>query len=310
MSTYKFKIVEPITVDDTKFGASLTDLNEPEPGIDPALWNAATAYVVGDRALRTTTHSIYQRRVDGTTPTAPESDPTNWVRVGPSNKWAMWDTANSSQTQKANDFSFYLFQGPSDLSDHLVFDNVDADVIRVTVWNAALRQVLYDRSIMLRTRSISGWWDYFFERWVYAKTAVFDMLPMIAGVVFAVTVTKTGGVAKVGTCVAGRGRELADTSMGVEFGIRDYSTKETDEFGNTTIVERDYKKRMDLPLRVNNAEIDALAEFLTSYRATPALYMGAGPMYRSLVMYGYYEDFSIVIPGPVLSECNLKVRGL
>ena len=42
-------------------------------------WNAATAYVLDDIVLRTTTERLYQRLVAGTTATAPESDTVNWL---------------------------------------------------------------------------------------------------------------------------------------------------------------------------------------------------------------------------------------
>lgn len=314
MSNTQFKVLEPIAITDAKYGVTLVDLNEPEPtgpNPDPIAWNAATAYAIGDRVTRATTHSIYERLTAGTSATLPESDAANWAKVRATNKWAMFDLSNSTQTQKANSFSFYVFLGAADAIDHIVFDNVDADAIRVTAWRSDLVATLgYDRTISLKSRSVRGWWQYFFNRFVYRTQAVFDNLPPLAGIAFAVTVFKTGGVAKVGTCVLGRAKNIGTALSGSSVGIRDYSTKDTDRFGNTAVVQRPFSKRMDFSVQIDSPRVDEVENFLAKYRAVPAVYMGAGTAYSSAVMYGYYTNFGVVIGGPVFSQCNVQVEGL
>lgn len=48
-----------------------------------AAWNGATAYVVGNIVLLTSTQRLYERLVAGTTATSPELDPTNWLDIAP-----------------------------------------------------------------------------------------------------------------------------------------------------------------------------------------------------------------------------------
>jgi len=308
----KFAFIEPVTIDDTKFGLSLTDLDEPAFGAnaDPALWDPATDYASGVRATRTTTHRIYQRIIAGTTATAPENDPVNWLVVGPTNRWAMWDQANSSQTQKENNFSFYVFLGSSDVADTIVFDNVDANVIRVTEFNSDLTPLGYDKSISLKTRPVDNWYDYFFSDFVYAKTAVFSGFPPLTGRIFAVTVTKLGGIAKVGTCVLGRARQIGWTELGASVGIIDFSVKSTDDFGNTTFIERPSSKRMSLSVAIPPDSVDDVINVLTPYRAKPVMYMAVGSKYASMVMLGKYQSLDVVIPGSIFSQCNLEIEGL
>jgi hypothetical protein len=306
----KFAFIEPITIDDTKFG--FTDLNEPEFGVgaDPALWNAATAYAAADRVTRSTTHRIYQRLIAGTTATAPESDLVNWVVVGPTNKWAMWDASNSSQTQKAENFSYHIFLGASDVADTVVFDNVDADVIRLIAFTDGFSTEVYDETIVLKTHNVDNWYDYFFSDFVYAKTAVFDGLPPLTGMIFSVTVFKSGSIAKVGTCVVGRSRRIGWTHFGASVGLVDFSVKSTDSFGNTTFVERPYSKRMNVAIEIRSDRVDEVVNALAPYRAKPVMYLGVGGRYASMVMLGKYQSFDVVIPGPVFSQCNLEIEGL
>ena len=48
---------------------------------DALMWNAATAYVLGENAISPTNFKTYRRKVAGTSATDPSADATNWVLV-------------------------------------------------------------------------------------------------------------------------------------------------------------------------------------------------------------------------------------
>jgi hypothetical protein len=270
---------------------------------DPTAWNAVTAYAEGDRASRSALHKIYQRVIAGTTATAPESDSVNWVEVGPTNRWKMFDAANESQTTNAD--SIVVVLTPGVVVDSLAFENVDANSIRVQVAGTN-----YDATIQLKTRACRNWWDYFFEPFVYKTAAVFQGLPLLVGGVITIIIEKTGGIAKCGTCVPGLAKVIGGVEFGASAGIIDYSTKSTDAFGNTTVVERAYSKRVDVTLEIASDKVDEVHRLLASYRARPVVWVGAGNLYSSLIVYGYYRAFAIVIAYPKKSKCNLEIEGL
>ena len=287
--------------------AILTSSTVAEPAVttdaDPAAWNAATAYTAGDRAHRTSTHKIYQRVISGTTATAPESDTTNWVEAGPTNKWKMFDQANESQTTKAD--SIVVVLTPGQLADSITFENVDADSIRVQVAGTS-----YDETQELKSRVVSTWYEYFFKRFVYKTTALFTGLPLLLGNVITITITKTGSTVKVGSCVLGVAERIGITEAGASAGIIDYSRKSTDTFGNTTVVERAYSKRMNVRLLIDNVNVDEVQRLLAEYRATPVVWIGTGNLYGALIVYGYYRSFEIVIAYPNHSLVNIEIEGL
>ena len=59
-----------------------------------------------------------------------------------------------------------------------------------------------------------------------------------------------------GTMALGQTRNLGGTIYGAQGGIQDYSRKETDEFGNYTLVERAYAKRISYRVVRENTQID------------------------------------------------------
>ena len=69
-------------------------------------------------------------------------------------------------------------------------------------------------------------------------------LPVVAGQVVTVTVAALGGTASVGKLIIGLPVDLGDTETGPTVGIVDYSRRETDDFGITSVDGRDYYELM------------------------------------------------------------------
>ena len=302
-SATDFALIRPVTITD----AMLTSSSVPEPATgdspDPAAWAAATAYIVGDRVSRLTIHKIYQRAVAGTTATAPELDTTNWVEVGSTNRWRMFDQANESQTSKAD--SIIVTLTPGVLADTAAFLNLDGDTLRVKVASTT-----YDQTITLRDRAVVDWYSYFFEPFMSKTEVVFSGLPLLTSNAITFTLAKTGGIAKMGVAILGLAKAFGGTEYGASVGIIDYSTKSTNAFGNTTVVRRAYSKRMNVDLFIESAKVDELQRVLADYRATPAVWIGAANMYGALIVYGYYRSFDIVIAYLSHSKCRLEIEGL
>lgn len=292
---------------DTYSGVGLlSNIAEVAGTSDPAAWNAGTAYTAGQQVSRIITngiHRIYQRLTTGTSATAPESDTTNWVYVSPTNRWKMFDLANETQTSNADDIMVVI--QPGQLCDSIAFDNLDADTIRVFVQGTT-----YDQTIQLKTRPVANWFQYFFEPFKFKKTAVFTGLPLVTSNVIHVIIRKAALTPKAGTCIPTLQRTIGYAEPGAQTGIIDYSTKSTDQFGSTTVVQRSYSKRMNMTVVIENADLDAVQDLLAQYRSTPAVWMGAGTAYGSMLVYGYYKSFDIAITYPSQSLCNIEIEGL
>lgn len=273
---------------------------------DPAAWAAGTAYTLGQQASRIVAggiHKVYQRLIAGTTATAPESDAVNWVYVSPTNRWKAFDAANETQTANTDDIQMVI--QPGVLCDSIAFDNLDADTIRVFVQGTT-----FDQTIQLKTRSVANWFQYFFEPFKFKKSAVFTGIPLVTTNVIHVIIRKAALTAKVGTCIPTLQRTIGYAEPGAQIGIIDYSTKSTDQFGSTTVVQRSFSKRMTMGVMCDNADVDAIEELLALYRATPVVWVGAGNAFTSMVVYGYYKSFDIDIVYPTQSRCNIEIEGL
>jgi len=270
-------------------------------------WNAATAYVVDDIVLRTATERLYQRLVDGTTATAPESDTTNWLDIAPSNKWAMFDGEISTATTRTTSLTVVLKPG---YVNSLGLFGLVGSSIAVTVRDALAGNIVYTHSQTLDGIIIADWYQYFFEPSVQLAELVLTDLPPYGDAHITVVLTGTGTV-ECGICLVGTFYTLGDTQYGASVGIIDYSRKETDAFGITTFVQRAYSKRMSAKLMLGNGQMNKVQRVLADLRATPCAWIGADDVtYAPLVVYGFYKDFSIEVAYPTMSYCSLEVEGL
>jgi len=298
------KLIRPVTVTNSV----LTYSNVPET--DYTAWSGVTAYTVGTRVILVSTHKIYECLVANTnfspdvnlTGTAPK-----WLEISSTNKWKMFDASWGSQTSIATPLTFVL--APVAIINSLALLNVDATSITVNATASGVN--VYSKTIdMVGGEQVIDWYSYFFELITYKSDLVLTDIPPYSNSTITVSIINTSSTATCGNCVVGNYYDLGDTQYGASAGIVDYSVKTTDSFGNTTVVQRTYAKRMNSNLMINNNIVDDVVNLLASYRSTPLVWVGAESNYTSLIVYGFYKDFDVNIAYPDYSSCSLTIEGL
>lgn len=156
---------------------------------------------------------------------------------------------------------------------------------------------------------ITSWYDYFTEAIAYNSEAVLTEIPLYANPTISVTISAADGVVSCGTMVVGQSRELGGTVYGAKGGIQDYSRKETDDFGNYTLVERSYAKRNTFRVVCENNNVDAIFNLLAEVRATPVVWLGTDD-YALTWSYGWARDWAVEIAYPTKSFLTIEIEGL
>lgn len=422
-------VVPPIALTET----TLTTSNVVET--DYSEWVISTAYVVGNNVMVSTVepnvHKNYECLVDSTGVEPWNDDGTNWLDLGPTNRWAMFDQSSTTQTENSGNVDVTITPGTvinsftilnvlgltaqlimtdrggvelvtngsfdSDLTGwnltgsvwtwasglasmatstsyepmnqtfssvigktyELIFDisNV-VSTGKVALWsngestagnelnfteagtysftriatattmnlafarqlsgasfdvdNISIKEVttVYDKTINLISPSgILDWWAYYFSPIERTTDAVFRDMPNYGSATVRLIIDNGSDTAKIGAALFGIETTIGSTNYGTSTGIKDYSTKETDSFGNFVIVQRAYSKRADYLVTVDSDRVAFVQNFLTSLRATPAVYIG-NENFGSTIVYGYYRRFDIVISSYPVSDCNITLEGL
>lgn len=274
-----------------------------------ALWAAGTAYTVGSRALRTTTNRIYERVLAGTTAALPENDLVNWFDFGPSNAWACLDAQVGTVTTANTTLTITLATGSI---DSFAVMNLLGVTARLVVRDGLAGPVVFDDTQGLDGAAPTDWYQYFFNDSSFLRSGVAWQGIPVYGSAHATLTLSGGGAISIGQILFGRMADLGETQPGVSVGINDFSVKTTDAFGNTKFVKRAFSKRLNAQLVVDNLQLSRVQNTLQKLRSTPALWLSTDSPYlaESLMVFGFYKDFSAVVQYSTQSLCSLEIEGL
>ena len=265
-------LLQPVTIAD----ANLVSSTVPEN--DAPEWSSQTAYPMGAQVIKAATHRIYESAIAGNVGNDPAGASGLWIDVGPTNRWAIFDQALGTSTTAATSVAV----------------TINASVIQavalldVTAANVRVQATGYDRTVA-------------------AGAGAITFLDLPAGIT-RVTVTATGNAVAIGTLLVGKLVGLGTTEASPTAGITDFSRKVVDDFGDVTIVERAWSKRMTAKALIRTDAVDVVANRIATVRAQPSLWIGQTGL-DSLIVYGFFKDFSIEV-GINVSMLSLSIEGL
>lgn len=294
------KVISPIQIT----SGMVTSTNATETY---STYNPATSYALAAKVVYG--NFIYESLVAANVGNQPDISPTKWLEAGPSNKWAMFDNKVDTQTTRTTPLTVVIT--PAIITNSLSILNVDAVTVTVNITDGPTGPTVYSKSINLDDTIILDWYMYFFEPYDFRTDIVLTDIPPYSGSVITVSVIKTAGTSAVGKLLLGNVITLGLTQYGASAGIRDYSVKETDAFGNTSFVVRAFSKRMQAQVFLENSSLNYIVKTLTSLRAVPAVWIGSEDTdLQPLIVYGFYRDFNIDISYPTTSLCSIEIEGL
>jgi hypothetical protein len=261
-------------------------------------------------------HKIYESLSAGNQGNYPPLDileaVPKWAEVGPTNRWKAFDTSVGSLTENANSITYTIVPGV--IFDSIAFLNLTAQTLRITLTDT-VDGVVYDETVNLLDMIPTGtipemdWYAYFFSNIMQTTEVARPGISLYLNTTVDITITYTGGTAKVGGIILGTQMTLGNTAYSPSVGIRDYSTKGTDDFGNPQIVERAYANKGSFDIIIPTASISYVKNVLASYRATLLLWIGADD-YDSTIIFGFFKEFNIVITHGAYAECSIEVEGI
>ena len=295
------KVITPTPITDALFTSSTA------PETDHAAFSAGTTYALGAKVIRTSTHRRYESLQAGNVGNTPESSPTWWLDIGPTNRWAMFDSVVGTATTLASPLTVVLAPGAVDA---LALLELVGSSVTVSMTSAAGGGTVYTRTVALDASEVGDYYEYFFAPFVQKSTVVLTDLPPYTDGIVTISLTG-GGSVSLGVCAVGLQSDLGGTQYGATAGITDYSLKTTDAFGNTTLTQRSYAKRTTSKLWLDKGAINRVHRKLANLRATPCVWVGVeDDELEPLTVYGFYKDFQVEVAYPTVAMCSLEIEGL
>lgn len=294
------KIIRPVAITDAVLTSStVTEADNPA-------WASGTTYALDALVIRS--HHRWQSLQASNTNHAPETSPEWWLDLGMTNRWAMFDDKVGSVTADTGLITVVLTPGGIDA---LALLDVEAENATVTMESGG--DEVYSRigSTNVGGQAITDWYLYFFEPIGKRRTILFDDLPIYADGVVTIEIAAAAPTdpVSVGTLIVGLQMEIGSTEASPKIGIDDFSRKETDDFGVTSIVQRAWRKRMSARVLMPASSVDQVQQTLADYRAKPLVWIGS-ELFDAMLIYGFYKSFEIDIAFSHLAYCSLEIEGL
>ncbi|WP_341523004.1 hypothetical protein AABC73_07060 [Pseudomonas sp. G.S.17] len=170
--------------------------------------------------------------------------------------------------------------------------------------------VVRSTTISLVDASANGMWEWLFKP-IRRKTtfAILDLPAYGTASIRVVIDADVGGVASCSMASMGPLTNVGETIFGTTTGITDYSTREIDDFGNESMIERGFRDRVQFDVRIVTDDVSYQKSFLSRLRAKGAVFIG-DPARQETIIFGRYRDLQIIISNPAVSECALDVGSL
>ena len=269
-------------------------------------WVSGTSYAALARVIYQ--HKIYERVIAGAGTTTPDIDQVNWLYISYTNRWRMFDNIISNTSSRVGGITFTLT--PNQPVDSLILLNVNAASVRV-VMNDSVDGIVYDRTVVLSGKeSVVDYYSYFFNNIAEKKTtATFLDIPSYPTATITVTISSGSNLVEVGEVIYGTMTVVGRTNYNTVIGIKSFSRKEVDEFGNVTVVKRRNSKYCEYDIDIDNYKLSEIQRFFSDIDSVPCVFIGNENM-DELVVYGFYSEFKATIAYPTVSKCTLRVEGL
>lgn len=292
-------IVNPVEITPAKFVSSTAVVST------RATWAVGTPYVTGNQVYYNFKDWLAIANSTGVTP---GTDATKWTEIGASNRYAMFDGVINNVTTATSILNVRVTPGA--VVNAVSLFQVTANTVQVQVIDPVEGTVYDETRPMQDNTFVVDWYSYFFEPIAQLTDITFADLPAYGSAdIRVIADAGTGNPAIIGECVIGLQRTLGVSNFNTSVSIQDYSRKETDQFGNISVVTRPFAKRADYDVTVETASVNFVQRALADIRTTPTVFIG-DPNRPETVVYGFYRNFNIVLSTPSISDCTIEVEGL
>lgn len=254
------------------------------------VWTAGATFGLDAYCLSPLTHRVYRSmKADNIgkdpTDTSNQTGVTVWWQdVGPTNKHAMFDDENNTQTVAASPLTVVLRPG---FFNALNLDGIDAEHLTITVKDAPGGNVVASYDADLEGSAPGDWYEHFHDRFKPQRDFLMSDIDQYHNAEITMTLTSSSGTVKLGVFEVGDLRPLGATQHGAKAKPKSYSYIKTDEFGKSTIKRRHKAKDMTLTAWIDLSEANAVHDLLTEVIDVPCLWVGNNlPEYGGLRVRG------------------------
>lgn len=299
-------IIAPITIADANLSSSTLAEDA------TAAWTSGT-YAVGDERHVVATHRVYRCAVAGSRTISPNLDPTNWVNMRPTNRWAPFDYYTNTAATGTTSFTYVLLPG---YFNAVYLTGLTGASYSVTVKDAPSGTTIYTATGFLSDDPID-WYEYLFSAIKPRRALVLKDIPTRPNAELTVTISAAAGAAVgLGLCAVGDYVSLYGEGdfggplAGASAEPVTYSYINTASDGTVTIIKRTSATNLRVNVAMPAREADAVLSRLQSVLDVPVAWVATDKQgYAGLTTFGLGSG-SLSYDSPIVANLSINVKGL
>lgn len=292
----------------------MVDSSVPYLDEDTTLWEAgqyeADAKVVFESY-------VYQRSgvtegFDANRP-PPEMGEDYWVRIAPTNRWALLDGFSLRKTE-AGSFAWYEFELGRAVKFFGLVNYYNVEKVRIQVIDEAHSPddpVVYDKTIAIGALPArSSWYAWLFEpRSTVKRPAYAADIPTYPFAKVRIEFTGKDDM-QLGKLILGDVRAWGyGVQMGADISFHNFSATGFDKYGLLKFKEGANSPRANFSVFIHKHEVDSLFELMERNSNRPVLFVGSD-YYKTLTIYGWSPKFEIAIEYADYSMATFNLEGI
>lgn len=237
-----------------------------------------------------------------------------WVEYSASNPWQPFYGSVGNAAKSVTNIQYVITPGQP-VTGIALFKIVGADAT-VTLESAPGVPVGDPLTFsMTLSPGVIDWYTYFFNEIDVIDSVVDFDLPLggIQNPIITIDIDAAeGDPVELGEIVLGESIDIGHTQKDFSLGIVDYSTKNTDEYGNITILPRAFSQKANLRVLVLKENINYISRTLTIIRSQPIVWglLDDVEFIDTVLIYGYLKDYNMAVPNPRWASLTLQIEGL
>jgi len=281
-------------------------------------WDASATYAFGDVVFYG--HYYYKSVIDANVGKNPESNTAEWLLWSISNRYAqidqraststIWDA--STATTPADNRLITVIK--TDNINKLTLGRVYGGDINVTIRDSSGTVVNTITKTAYPRKNSNNWYGYFFDEFITSsvhESFIFNIPSLIGGTITIEVDKGDDGSAKVGLMVGGRGVYVGDSLFGVTTPIEDNSIWQTDDFGITSVYERDASEMLDIDVQYPSIRTNEIKLSVRDVVGEIVLFIGderSDSNYDHFLILGKIDSFTPIISNPIMTKASFSIK--
>ena len=251
----------------------------------------------------------------------PPDNPDSWTDNGCPNRWKFLDEYITTQTVSPTYDTDLVIQVKSNLQNSLALFGITGTNLKIEVLDGS-DTIISNQTIeidLINKSAIIDWETYFFSSFLYTEDLTHEIILLHSSKVkITISSDSSGIVPALGSLVLGESCRIGYTQYNIKSKIIDFSTIETNSYGDLWVNQGKYAKKMELETQDNGYRYDIINRALIAIRGKLTVFEGNNEFddstcntdFSAFRVLGIIQDYSLSLAEGNVTKGSFTIRGI